>query len=83
VSIVELWGIPPKTLTIHPAFRLDLREPVLCRGNSSKIFLHMLLADVAHRNWSAFAVGDGDTKDALAQENSFGIHAERKIMPSR
>jgi hypothetical protein len=36
----------------------------------------MLFADVAHRNGSAFAVGDGDTKDVLAQENSFGMVPE-------
>ena len=33
----------------------------------------MLVSDVAHRNLFAFAVDDGDTKDALAQENSFGM----------
>jgi hypothetical protein len=30
----------------------------------------MLFSDVAHRHLLAFAVGDGDTEDALAQENS-------------
>jgi hypothetical protein len=44
----------------------------------------MLLADVAHRNWSAFTVGDGDTKgdtkDALAQEDSLGM-VPKSAMP--
>ncbi len=33
----------------------------------------MLFSDVAHWHLLAFAVGDGDTEDALTQENSFGV----------
>jgi len=33
----------------------------------------MLFSDVTHRNLLAFAVGDGDTEDALTQEDSFGM----------
>lgn len=34
-SFVELRGILLKTLPVHPALWLDMREPVLCRGNPS------------------------------------------------
>ena len=29
--------------------------------------------DVTHRNFSALSIGDGDTEDAFAQENSLGM----------
>ena len=67
---VKSTGMPRRrigeTLTVHPADRLDLRQPVLCRGNAPQIFVHMLFSDVAHWDLFAFAVGDRDTEDALA-----------------
>ena len=40
----------------------------------------MLFPDVAHRHLFAFAVGDGHTEDALAQEDSLGMVA-KSAMP--
>jgi hypothetical protein len=52
-------------------------EPASCRGNPSQIFLNLLFPDIAHWYLAAFAVGDRDTEDALAQEDAFSIHAEQ------
>ena len=43
----------------------------------------MLFPDVTHGNLLAFAVGDGDTKDALAQEDSFGMVAKSAMSEIR
>jgi hypothetical protein len=40
----------------------------------------MLFSDVTHWHLLAFAVGDRDTEDALAQENAFGMVA-KSAMP--
>jgi hypothetical protein len=40
----------------------------------------MLFSDVTHWHFLAFAVGDRGTKDALAQENAFGMVA-KSAMP--
>ena len=63
VSVVEFCGILRK---IHPTCGVDLREPVLCRGNTSKVFLYMLFPDATHWNLLAFAVHDCDAEDTFS-----------------
>jgi hypothetical protein len=79
----KLCAILRKALTIHPAFRLDLREPILCRGNAPQVFPYMLFPDVTHWNLSAFAVGDRDPEKAFAREDSFGVMPKRAMTEIR
>lgn len=73
-SELQVWhDLNFQSLPIHPAFRLDLREPVLSGRNSAQIFLNVLLPDVPHWDLLPFAVGDRDTEDLLAEENPFGV----------
>jgi hypothetical protein len=49
-----------KSLTVHPAFWFDSREPVLSRWDSSQIFLDFLPLAVGdrqlpERDWNGFA----------------------------
>src|SRR5487761_246740 len=60
-----------QSLSLHPAFRLDLCEPVLSRRDSAQIFVNVLFSDVPHWDFLPFAVGDRNTEDLLAQENPF------------
>ena len=60
-----------QSLPVHPAFRLDVCEPVLSRGNSAQIFLDVLLSDVPHGDFLPFTVGDRDAEDLFTQENTF------------
>jgi len=62
-----------QSLTVHPAFWLDSREPVLSRWDSSQILRDVLFPDVAHRNLLPFAVDDGNAKDSFTQENTFRV----------
>jgi hypothetical protein len=43
----------------------------------------MLFPDVTHWNLLAFAVGDGDTEDSLAQEDSFGMVPKTAVLEIR
>jgi hypothetical protein len=80
VSVVEFCGILRKALPLYPTCRLDLREPVLCRGNAPQVFLYMLFPDVTHWNLLAFAVSNGDTEDSFAQKDSFRM-VPKSAMP--
>src|SRR5260370_31547871 len=67
---------------LHPTLRLDLQEPILCRGNSAQVFVDMLLSYIADRNFVAIAIPDGNTKQSLRQQNSLGVPPEPNIMPT-
>lgn len=68
-----------KTLPVHPAFRLDLREPVLGRGNPSEVFFYVLFSDIPDRDGNAIKVEYGDAKDAFGEENPFGVMAHGPV----
>jgi len=72
-----------QTLPIHPAFRLDLCEPVLNCGNSSQIFLDVLFSDVPHWDFLPVTVGDRDTEDLFAQEDTFRMMAKGAVTEVR
>src|SRR5579859_5324157 len=60
-----------QSLPIHPAFGLDLCEPVLSRWNSSQIFPNVLFSDVPHWDFFPLTVVDRDTEDFFTKENTF------------
>jgi hypothetical protein len=79
MSGVKVRVILNETLTIHPAFRLDLRKPILRCWNSPQVFPYMLFPDVANWNLGSFMVADGDAKDAFGEENPFGVMAQGAV----
>src|SRR6201987_4740033 len=68
-----------QSLPIHPAFRLNLCEPILSRRNSSQIFLNVLLSDIAHGDFLPLAVGERNAEDFFTQENPFGMMAQGAV----
>jgi len=68
-----------QSLSIHPAFRLDLCEPILSRRNSSQIFLNVLFSDIPDWNLLSVTVCDRHTKNRLAQEDSLSVVAQGAV----
>jgi hypothetical protein len=68
-----------QSLTVHPAFRLDSREPVLSRWDASQIVLDVLFPDVSHGDFLAFTVRDRNAEDFFSQENAFGMVAKGTV----
>src|ERR1700739_2558567 len=68
-----------QSLPVHPAFRLNLCEPILSRRNSSQIFLNVLFPDIAHWDFLPIAVGDRDAEDPFTQENAFRMMAKGAV----
>jgi len=82
VDADEIYGYAARvgeTLPVHPAFRLDLRKPILCCGNSPQVLPHMLFPNVADWNLDSVIIVDGNTKDAFGEENPFGVMTEGAV----
>jgi hypothetical protein len=69
-------------LTIHPALRPDLHEPILGCGDPSEVLPYVLFSDIADWDSGTIEIKDTDAKDAFGEKNSFCVHSESKIMPS-
>jgi len=63
----------------HPWLKADLAEPVRGCGNTAEILENVLLADEAHRDLATVAVDDAGAEDFFAEENAFGVVAQRPV----
>jgi hypothetical protein len=57
----------------HPGFGFHAAKPIGGGRDASQVFLDVLFAYPAHRDYSSRAKGDRFTEDLFAEEDAFGM----------
>src|SRR6266700_1061950 len=68
-----------QNLPIHPALRLNPREPIRRGRDPPQIFFDVLFSHIPHWNLFSLAVSDSHTEQPLCEENSLGMMAKRAM----